>query len=605
MANMKLTHTPVIIACLLLPLAAAAQEAEDSIRIHGTVSTPDGMPVPYAKIMFISQGDTLSQLTSEDYHGEYEFYVSKDMITAVGERDGSTPRSFKLHQNYPNPFNPTTTIEYSIEKTTHVELTVFNMLGQVIRSLERGMKQPGSYRAVWNGRTDNGLSASAGLYFYSLSADGYVMTRKMLLIDGGTGPALSGSLEQRMSKPGRNTQIQYEIIVMKSGYDTYRETGFTVSANNTDVTKDITITPQFEPGDYFPLADGNTWEFLTLDSPRWRITDDHINGEYSTGVIDTRTIDGKEYYVLDRWTHFLPTILWNDDVTPLVRIDEAGTLILRYGNVDIPLYPFAEQNYYYDYVLYEYFTTHDPASDGKQEKYEAFKDVDLEIYAGEDYRTEVWTPSGTYDDCKKIHISCGPGINESILYFNQDAGPVHCEIGDNSSGTTEKYGNTLKRAHIGGKRYGVPVNVLNSDTITDADIAELLRMIFDRSFVKQFVSYSYVSSYSVTMTDIILTGEFPYWHLLPDVQNINFIPMENAELIQLVENKGRIIYYGIADESNFSVDGEKITLDFGAHAIQPECLNSGYCGGSGVTVYEFSPYYGVWTVTKTVDWYWD
>ena len=604
MAHVKSTFIPPIAACLLMLPSAAAQNSDDTIRIHGTVSTPDGMAVTFAKIMFISHGDTLSQITSESYPGDYEFDVPEDLITAIDESNESTPRGIVLRQNYPNPFNPTTTIEYTLDKPEYVELAVFNVLGQEVRRLENGLKQPGAHRIVWDGRTDGGPSAAAGLYFYRLSAGTNMTTRKMLLIDGGPGMAApSDPSALRMSKPAHEAHMKFEIVVLKDGYETYHESGFTVTATDTDVLKDITIIPLFEPGDYFPLAVGNSWEFLTMGSIRWEISDSHINGEYSTGVIDTRIIDGREYFVLDRWTHFLPTIFWSDDVNPLVRIDDEGTFILRYGDVDIPLYPFAETEFIYVYDLYEYFMDNDPATDGKEEKYEVFKNVELEIYAGEDYRTEVWTPSGTYDNCRKITIAEDRGIVECNLYFNQDAGPVHCEIYSLSEDTTV-FGNSMKRAYIDGTHYGVPVNVLNSDIITDADIAELLRMVLDRSFVKQFVPYSSVTSYSVTMTDIILTGDFPYWHLLPTVPNINLVPMEYAEINQLVANEGRIIYYGIANEREFSIDGNHVTLEFSVRVKQPQCLNFGDCGGNGIT-YEFTPSYGVWTAQMIGAWYAD
>lgn len=86
------------------------------------------------------------------------------------------PQDFDLKQNYPNPFNPTTTINYAVAKNSHVKLTVYNMLGQVVAVLVDGIKSQGFYEVNWNAH-----SQPSGLYFYRLEADGFTATKKMLL----------------------------------------------------------------------------------------------------------------------------------------------------------------------------------------------------------------------------------------------------------------------------------------------------------------------------------------------------------------------------------------------------------------------------------------
>jgi photosystem II stability/assembly factor-like uncharacterized protein len=87
------------------------------------------------------------------------------------------PKGFSLLQNYPNPFNPSTTIQFSLPRTSNVTLKVFNTLGQQVATLVNEEKAAGSYKVDWNAE-----SFSSGVYFYRLTSGDYVDTKKMLLI---------------------------------------------------------------------------------------------------------------------------------------------------------------------------------------------------------------------------------------------------------------------------------------------------------------------------------------------------------------------------------------------------------------------------------------
>ncbi|MGH1362757.1 MAG: T9SS type A sorting domain-containing protein [Calditrichia bacterium] len=91
--------------------------------------------------------------------------------------DAGVAESFKLMQNYPNPFNPSTTIEFSTTKTSNVKLTIFNPLGQEVETLVNEELTPGSYKAEWQPQ-----DLSGGIYFYQLETDGFVQTRKLVLL---------------------------------------------------------------------------------------------------------------------------------------------------------------------------------------------------------------------------------------------------------------------------------------------------------------------------------------------------------------------------------------------------------------------------------------
>ena len=93
-----------------------------------------------------------------------------------------TPAMFTLTGNYPNPFNPTTTISYSIPQDGNVELVIFNIKGQKVKTLVEGSQPAGSYNVTWNGKDENDRSVSSGLYFYKLNSSGKTAVKKMLLL---------------------------------------------------------------------------------------------------------------------------------------------------------------------------------------------------------------------------------------------------------------------------------------------------------------------------------------------------------------------------------------------------------------------------------------
>ncbi|MYC70849.1 MAG: T9SS type A sorting domain-containing protein [Gemmatimonadetes bacterium] len=93
------------------------------------------------------------------------------------------PTAFFLANNFPNPFNPTTTIQYALPQAAHVELTVYNVLGQPMRTLVAQHQSAGRYAMEWDATDDGGQRMAAGLYFYRLQAGGeFVEVKKMLLL---------------------------------------------------------------------------------------------------------------------------------------------------------------------------------------------------------------------------------------------------------------------------------------------------------------------------------------------------------------------------------------------------------------------------------------
>lgn len=99
-----------------------------------------------------------------------------------GEGIPLAPLAFGLSPNYPNPFNPSTTIRYQLGGQSAVRLEIVNLLGRRVRTLVDATQEAGSYSARWDGLNDAGRAVASGVYLYRLRADGFVATRKMLLI---------------------------------------------------------------------------------------------------------------------------------------------------------------------------------------------------------------------------------------------------------------------------------------------------------------------------------------------------------------------------------------------------------------------------------------
>ncbi|MCB5230878.1 MAG: FlgD immunoglobulin-like domain containing protein, partial [Candidatus Cloacimonas sp.] len=89
----------------------------------------------------------------------------------------------ELRRNFPNPFNPETTIQYSLrEDVDKMELKVYNVLGQVVKTLKSGPHAKGDHKVVWDGKTDSGKSATSGIYFYQMTTPNYSKIHKMMLL---------------------------------------------------------------------------------------------------------------------------------------------------------------------------------------------------------------------------------------------------------------------------------------------------------------------------------------------------------------------------------------------------------------------------------------
>jgi len=128
----------------------------------------------------ILAGDNLSDLQANAEAAQTKY----NTIVSVGAEvsSGVIPKVFSLSQNYPNPFNPETLIRFGLPKTSHVRLIIYNILGQKVKTLVDGKKEPGFYTIHWDGTDEHGNQVASGVYIYRIEAEGFINSKKLLLL---------------------------------------------------------------------------------------------------------------------------------------------------------------------------------------------------------------------------------------------------------------------------------------------------------------------------------------------------------------------------------------------------------------------------------------
>ena len=98
------------------------------------------------------------------------------------ENRAELPGYFTLEQNYPNPFNPVTTIRYSVHKSGHITITVFNLLGQKVKTLVDAYMTPGNKEVQWDGSDERGVPVASGVYLYMIREKNFAKIKRMVLM---------------------------------------------------------------------------------------------------------------------------------------------------------------------------------------------------------------------------------------------------------------------------------------------------------------------------------------------------------------------------------------------------------------------------------------
>lgn len=147
-------------------------EKFDSLYFYGPLVPRDFLILPDRQSGFSVFGGA----------GDSTYYYVLDIMTDVDDDQPPLPSAFTLSQNYPNPFNATTEIRFSLERTADMTLTIYNLLGQEVKTLVDGRNSAGEHRVTWDGTDDSGESCATGVYLYCLQTEDRSESRKMLLL---------------------------------------------------------------------------------------------------------------------------------------------------------------------------------------------------------------------------------------------------------------------------------------------------------------------------------------------------------------------------------------------------------------------------------------
>jgi len=141
---------------------------------------------------FVLSGFSFHYIRDYGYGGVPDRFIHMEMIlrylglitgSGPGDAGASGIANNSLGQNVPNPFNPTTTIRYQVKEPGPVSLRIYNVAGQLVKTLVDGHRVGGQvHRATWNGLNDSGQQISSGVYFYKLVARNFTQTKKMVVL---------------------------------------------------------------------------------------------------------------------------------------------------------------------------------------------------------------------------------------------------------------------------------------------------------------------------------------------------------------------------------------------------------------------------------------
>ena len=119
----------------------------------------------------------------DDGDGEGDVCDPDSSSTSVaGTGTDALPTEYALYQNYPNPFNSSTIIRYAVPRTSHIEISIVNLLGQEVAQLASTVQARGFHEMIWNGRNNEGIYVPSGIYFCRLKTDNGSGSIKLLLL---------------------------------------------------------------------------------------------------------------------------------------------------------------------------------------------------------------------------------------------------------------------------------------------------------------------------------------------------------------------------------------------------------------------------------------
>ncbi len=148
------------------PLADGTYSIELEPGTYDVTASLDGYDTEVIEDIIVTEGNATTGV-------DFSLVTDGDEIIVVAT---------KLDNNYPNPFNPDTNINYSIKEAGDVTIEVYNIKGQLVKTLVNGLRETGNYTVVWNGQDGSNKFVASGIYFYKMKSGNYTATKKMILM---------------------------------------------------------------------------------------------------------------------------------------------------------------------------------------------------------------------------------------------------------------------------------------------------------------------------------------------------------------------------------------------------------------------------------------
>ena len=129
-------------------------------------------------------GDGLLEciVTKNEYPYQNKYYFEIYNTGVTGIKNLEQPAKFSLSQNFPNPFNPETKISFTLDERTNVSIKIFNVQGELVKTLTAKEYFPGNHEIVWNGKNELGQQQPTGIYFYEMRSGSFAQAKKMILL---------------------------------------------------------------------------------------------------------------------------------------------------------------------------------------------------------------------------------------------------------------------------------------------------------------------------------------------------------------------------------------------------------------------------------------
>lgn len=291
--GLSLLKNHLVVSLLLFNFLHVSIIGAQTFTVNGTLSVST-TTVRNASITFIDVNDTTKKFyAATDSAGNYQV----DIVSSLGSTDINLPTRFELAQNYPNPFATSTSIPYTLNQNSDVQVTIYDILGRQVKKYTMHDKSVGTHDIVWRGKDDFGQQLATGIYFYQFHVAGENQIKKMILVSGAGND--SGSIPSSAFTSLLKYEVKQKTLINSGTYDIRIENTpetFPLIIPETKSNQEISGTSKLDisVACYYPIANSDVdlsdtkqiiRGFGAANIMPWRpdMTPDEIQKAFGTG----------------------------------------------------------------------------------------------------------------------------------------------------------------------------------------------------------------------------------------------------------------------------------------------------------------------------------